>query len=156
MPVRVEIAETPAQYADGGKLFREYADFLGVDLGFQDFAGEMATLPVMYGPPDGSLLLAWLDGHCIGAVGLRRLAPGVAEMKRLFVQPGHQGSGAGRALVEAFIARAGVLGYRRIRLDTLRSLTAALALYRHHGFVEIAPYYHNPLPDVVFMERVLP
>ena len=99
MPVRVEIAETPAQYADGGRLFREYTDFLGVDLGFQDFAGEMAALQVMYGPPDGSLLLAWLDGHCIGAVGLRRLAPGVAEMKRLFVQPGHQGSGAGRALV---------------------------------------------------------
>ena len=61
MPVRVEIAETPAQYADGGRLFREYADFLGVDLGFQDFAGEMAALPVMYGPPDGSLLLS--DDH---------------------------------------------------------------------------------------------
>jgi ribosomal protein S18 acetylase RimI-like enzyme len=74
----------------------------------------------------------------------------------MFVFPEHQGSGAGRALVEAFIARATELGYRRIRLDSLRSLETALALYRRYGFVETGPYRYNPFPDAVYLERRLP
>lgn len=153
MQISVEMAEIPSQYAAGQHLFTEYAKFLGVDLEFQGFAEELTSLSVMYGPPAGCLLLAKRDDKYIGAVGLRELEPGVAEMKRMYVMPEHQGSGAGRALAEAFIAKAKLLGYRCIKLDSVRSLEKALALYRKLGFVEIAPYRYNPFPDPVFMER---
>lgn len=153
MAVTVEIAETPAEYEIGRFIFAEYAAFLGVDLEFQGFSEEMEALQSMYGPPTGSLLLARKGDLYIGAVGLRELEPGIAEMKRLFVLPEHQGSGAGVALMEVFMARAAQLGYRLVRLDSLRSLDKALALYRKFGFIEIDPYRFNPFPDAVFMER---
>ena len=153
MKIQIEFAESPEQYAIGQKLFSDYVDFLGLDLEFQGFSEEMAALGQMYGPPKGCLLLARKDDRYIGAVGLRELDPGVAEMKRMFVVPECQRSGAGRALMEAFLARARQLGYRLVRLDSLRSLDNALALYRKFGFVEIEPYRFNPFPDAVFMER---
>jgi GNAT superfamily N-acetyltransferase len=156
MTVHVECAATEGQYELGKRIFDAYSKHLGLDLEFQGFSEEMASLQAMYGPPRGCLLLARRGGDYIGAVGLRELEPETAEMKRMFVFPEHQGSGAGRALVEAFIARATELGYRRIRLDSLRSLETALALYRRYGFVETGPYRYNPFPDAVYLERRLP
>jgi len=153
MQISVEIAKSQTQYEEGKRLFNEYAKFLGVDLEFQGFAQEMASLPIMYGPPAGCLLLARKGGSYIGVVGLRELAPGIAEMKRMYVLPEHQGSGAGKAMIEAFIAQAKELGYRSIKLDSVESLGKALALYRKFGFVETDPYRYNPFPDSVFMER---
>ena len=153
MQVSIEIAESSEQYEAGKRIFTEYAKFLGVDLEFQGFAEEMASLSTMYGHPAGCLLLARREGQYIGAVGLRELEPGIAEMKRMFVFPEHHGSGAGMALIEAFIAKAKELGYLSIKLDSVRSLGKALALYRKFGFVETEPYRYNPFPDAVFMER---
>jgi len=132
-------------------LFREYADSLGVDLSFQGFEGELAALPGGY----DAVLVARTGGAAAGCVGVRPLEPGVCEMKRLYVRPSARGTGLGRALAEAAVARARGLGYERMRLDTLPSMGAAQELYRSLGFVEIAPYRHNPIAGSSFLELEL-
>ena len=132
-------------------LFREYADSLGVDLSFQGFEDELAALPGGY----DAVLVARIGGDAAGCVGVRPLEPGVCEMKRLYVRPFARGTGLGRALAEAAITRARELGYGRMRLDTLPSMGAAQELYRSLGFVEIAPYRHNPIAGSSFLELEL-
>jgi ribosomal protein S18 acetylase RimI-like enzyme len=133
-------------------LFREYADGLGIDLGFQDFERELAELPGDYGPPRGALLLARAGAEAVGCVAVRPFADGACEMKRLYVRPVARGSGAGRMLAEAAVASARALGYERMLLDTLPSMAAAQRLYRALGFVEVEPYRHNPVPGTSFLE----
>jgi putative acetyltransferase len=55
------------------RLFEEYAAFLGVDLCFQDFDRELETLPGDYAPPDGTIIIAVVDGEPAGCVALRRI-----------------------------------------------------------------------------------
>lgn len=138
------------------ELFREYQAFLGVDLCFQDFERELASLPGSYAPPAGAIVLATANDAVAGCVGLRPLPNGACEMKRMYVRPAFRGSGLGRALAEAVVAAAVDAGYRSMRLDTLDTLHAAIDLYRSMGFVPIEPYYHNPLPGVLYLEKALP
>ncbi|HWH55725.1 MAG TPA: GNAT family N-acetyltransferase [Gaiellaceae bacterium] len=138
--------------ADARALFLEYAESLGFDLGFQDFEAELRGLPGEYAPPGGVLLLARVAKEAVGCVGLRPLAPETCEMKRLYVRPEARAGGAGRALAEAVIEVGRELGYRRMRLDTVPTMTAARALYRSLGFREIEPYRFNPIPGTSFME----
>jgi GNAT superfamily N-acetyltransferase len=138
------------------RLFRAYADWLAVDLGFQDFEREQATLPGAYAPPQGRLLLARVGGEAAGCAALRPLEPGICEMKRLWVEPGFAGFGLGRELAVAIIEAARAAGYARMRLDTMPArMPAAQHLYGTLGFVEIAPYYRNPLDGVVMLELEL-
>ena len=57
-------------------LFVEYAQWLKVDLCFQGFDGELATLPGAYAPPRGRLLLAGAPGDAFGCIALRPLSAG--------------------------------------------------------------------------------
>ncbi|MDQ2962779.1 MAG: GNAT family N-acetyltransferase [Pseudomonadota bacterium] len=163
-------ADSPHDVALARVLFVEYAQWLKVDLCFQGFDEELATLPGAYAPPRGRLLLAGTTDQAFGCIALRPLGMGsgcgcgasaeaattiVAEVKRLYVQPAHRGEGWGERLARAVIDEARALGYRELKLDTLDWMTAARALYTGIGFRECAPYYHNPLPGVVYMALTL-
>ncbi|MES2989475.1 MAG: GNAT family N-acetyltransferase [Pseudomonadota bacterium] len=136
-------------------LFEGYAASLPVSLGYQDFAGELASLPGKYAPPTGVLLLARDAEGPLGCVGLRALATGICEMKRLYLMPAARGRGIGRALTVAVIEQARSLGYRELRLDTLPSMAAATALYAGMGFERIEPYYGPTPPGTLFMALAL-
>lgn len=155
--VKIITAESAQDMDQVRALFQEYADMLGVELCFQGFTQELATLPGKYAPPQGCLLLAKDGDQAVGCVALRPMAEaGCCEMKRLYVQPTHRGTGLGRRLAVLILKEAHARGYAKMRLDTLDILQAAIQLYRELGFVEITAYYHNPLPNVVYMECDLP
>jgi ribosomal protein S18 acetylase RimI-like enzyme len=136
-------------------LFEEYAASLDISLCFQGFDEELSSLPGAYAPPRGRLLLACHGTESVGCVALRPLEPDTCEMKRLYVRPAYRSGGVGRLLAERIIQEAATAGYRRMRLDTLPTMEAALALYRRLGFREIAPYTANPVKGAVFLELQL-
>lgn len=156
--VVIRDARVPDEIATARSLFEEYAAWLDVDLCFQDFAGELARLPGDYAAPRGCLLFAEMGDAIVGCAALRPLASqpeSVGEVKRLYVRPQARGTGAGRRLAEAVIARARAIGYTELKLDTLATMDAARALYRSLGFRECAAYYVNPVPGVMYMSLPL-
>ena len=154
-------ADATEHMAQARALFLEYAQWLKVDLCFQQFDAELAGLPGGYAPPHGRLLLAGIHGIAFGCIALRPLdaalttAPRVGEIKRLYVQPAQRGQRWGHRLAEFIIREARAIGYRELKLDTFAWMTPARALYAELGFHDCAPYYANPLPDVVYMSREL-
>jgi len=147
-----------ADLDDARAMFRAYADSLPIDLAYQGFATELATLPGAYAAPAGAILLARDGaGAAIGCVALRPLAAGdgCGEMKRLYVAPAARGVGLGRALMEAIVAEAARLGFRELRLDTLPTMAAAIAMYRAAGFEPIAPYYDTAPAGTIFLGRAI-
>ena len=144
-------AQTASDIAQVRELFLEYQSALGVDLCFQGFAEELASLPGNYARPTGRLLLASNGSDVLGVIGLRSLRDADCEMKRLYVRPSGRGAGLGRRLTNALIKEARLAGYRRVLLDTLPSMSEAQALYRSMGFVEIAAYCNNPIEGTLYM-----
>ena len=147
---------TPEDLQATREIFQEYARGLDVDLCFQHFDEELATLPGEYAPPRGALLLARVDGVVAGCVALRPLEasdyPDAAEMKRLYVRSAYRRSGLGRQLAEAALDAARRAGYASVLLDTLDDMEAARALYEDLGFEPIEPYYHNPIAGAHYLK----
>jgi GNAT superfamily N-acetyltransferase len=148
--------ESLAQIAQARELFQEYAQSLGVNLCFQNFEQELAGLPGHYAPPEGRLLLAEYEGLLAGCVALHKWERRICEMKRLYLRPPFRGRGFGRGLAEAIIAEARIIGYQRMRLDTIEPIMKdAVEMYRKLGFREIEPYRPNPIAGAMYMELQL-
>jgi putative acetyltransferase len=150
--LRIESAESPELVGVARELFVEYSESLGVDLCFQGFAEELARLPGEYARPAGRLMLVFEAELAVGCGALQPIDDHVCEMKRVYVRQSVRGRGAGRLLIDALIEMAREVGYERMRLDTLPSMTRAMAIYRSLGFKEIAPYRVNPVPGASFLE----
>jgi len=150
---------TPDALAEVRAIFREYAGSLKVDLCFQGFDDELANLPGDYAEPRGALLLARVDGQIAGCCALRPMDsadyPNACEMKRLYVRTTFRGLGLGRQLAESIMDAARIAGYDYVLLDTLDDMEAARTLYEDLGFVDIPPYYHNPIAGAHYLKAEL-
>jgi ribosomal protein S18 acetylase RimI-like enzyme len=153
--VTIRAAEFPAEAEVVRALFLDYARSLGFDLGFQNFSEELRGLPGAYAPPDGRLFLGFVGSQPGGCVALRKLDRTVCEMKRMYVKPELRGYGLGRRLAERVIGAGREAGYSAMRLDTIRTMTAAIGLYRSFGFRSIDPYCVNPVEGAEYMELAL-
>jgi putative acetyltransferase len=158
---RIHHAHHDEWIPDVRAMFIEYAQSLGIDLGFQDFDRELAELPGEYNRVlgKGCLLVATMDERPAGVVACRpwhhHIENAICEMKRLYVRPDHRGTGLGEALARAVIDEARRLGYAKMRLDSLPFMEKAIRLYESLGFQRIAPYRQNPIEDSVFLELAL-
>jgi len=154
--VEIVQADGLAQMDQTRAIFQEYAATLPVSLCFQGFEQELLDLPGEYAQPRGALLLAWTGGVLVGCCALRPLDASdyanAAEMKRLFVRPAYRGQGLGRLLTEAILDAARAAGFSCVLLDTLDDMESARALYEDLGFVEIPPYYHNPIAGAHYLK----
>ncbi len=154
--ILLQTPQTPDEIEAVRGIFRDYAAQLGVDLCFQNFDDELATLPGEYATPTGGLLLAWVGGELAGCGAFRPLPDAdyanACEMKRLFVRPAFRRYGLGRQLAQALIDDATQAGYSAMLLDTLDDMEAARELYASLGFEEIPPYYFNPIAGAHYLK----
>ena len=115
-------------------------------------AALLDKLPAPYVPPGGGLWLAWDGLEAAGCIALQPLAPGIGEVKRMYVRLASRGRGIARALAERAIAEARALGYERLRLGTLRTMQPAQNLYTSLGFRPIPAYRPVEFGDTLFYE----
>ncbi len=150
----IRLAENPGDYQAFTGLVREYIESLGFEVDFQDVEIEIGEAPVRYGPAGrgAALLVVNQTGSVVGIAAVRDLGDGVCELKRMYVKPDHRQGGMGKRLCEESISVAKGLGYRVMRLDTLKRMTAARRLYESRGFRPIPSYTVNPLSDALFYE----
>ncbi|MDM7944314.1 MAG: GNAT family N-acetyltransferase [Hydrogenophaga sp.] len=154
--VTLRLARFPDDLDTVRALFLDYQADMGIDLCFQGFGAELAGLPGDYAAPAGSVFLASVDGEPAGCCAFRPLTNtdhlDACEMKRLYVRRPFRGFGLGRLLVEQVMSDARLAGYTTMLLDTLSDMETARALYQEAGFVEVAPYYHNPIPGAHYLK----
>lgn len=157
--IRLVVPDQPELLEATREIFQEYADTLGVDLGFQGFEAELRSLPGEYAAPMGQLLLAFVDAQLAGCGGFRPMPDAddanACEMRRLYVRKPFRRFGLGRTIAQALIDEARRSGYSVMLLDTLDEMEAARSLYATLGFVEIPPYYFNPLPGAHYLKVTL-
>jgi ribosomal protein S18 acetylase RimI-like enzyme len=146
--------------ADHDGVVRElaaYFAFLGEDLDPEGLDHDVVDWQGEYDGVAGVMLVV-VDpaGSVVGTAAVRRLAPGVAELKRMWLRPDCRGRGLAPRLMERCLDEARALGGRVLRLDSERDrLATAVRLYRGYGFTEIADYNRNPRADI-WMELPLP
>lgn len=149
----LEITVEPVTGPDAASLLRAYVAHVAVVVGGTFTTGQPDD-PGGLEPPDGAFLVARLDGVAVGCGGVRRLGPGVAEVKRMFVRPDARGRGVGSRLLDALEDRARRLGCAVVRLDTDEALAPAVALYERAGYRRIPSYNDNPDATAWFERRL--
>ncbi len=125
---------------------------------FHGLEQELATLPGIYAPPTGCLLLAMQDGQPAGCIALKGHDATTGELKRLYVRPAFRGRNIGRQLVAALIAEARKFGYQRLILDSHISMTKAHEIYMAAGFRKVntpSDFPETLKPIAVFMELAI-
>lgn len=111
-----------------------------------------AELSSTYTPPRGSILL-WFEGDQVVACGaIRSLDARTAEARRIFIRPDYRGKTFGMPFVRALTERTRSLGYPRLRVDTLPSMTAAIEFYQASGFRRIPAFWPHPVAEALFFE----
>ena len=143
------------EFFDAEQLFREYASSLEIDLAFQDFAKELTIIAVQYNKPAGALILAYSGNEAVGCAAVRKLDDETAELKRMYVKPQFRRLKIAQKLLQLSLDIARDLHYKKIRLDTIPSMTSAQKLYLSNGFYIIEPYRFNPVEGAIYMERRL-
>lgn len=152
---RWTIEARPWDDQDGAELRRRQREELDARYGTADHEP---------GPPpsaaDVDVFLVAVEsatGEAVGCGALRRLAPGVAEIKRMYVAPRLRGSGVAVGLLRALESAAAGRGWRTLRLETGTEQPDALRFYQREGYREI-PLFGNYVGSTlsVCLERELP
>jgi GNAT superfamily N-acetyltransferase len=112
------------------------------------------TTPDEMAPPHGVFLVGHEDGRAVAIGGVRRLAEGLGEIKRMYVVPDARSRGVGRALLVALEDAARDLGHVRVRLDAGAAQEHSRALFASVGYRSIGPYNDNHIA-VFFGEKDL-
>ena len=151
--VDLHAVESPAEREAARALIGEYLHWVAAialsNYGLSFDVGAMLQSDIedrsKFYPPTGRFYLVRHAGHEVGVGCLKRLAAGIGEVQRMYVQPQVRGLGAGRQLVDRLLHDASLLGYSKVRLESLKALTAAHNLYRSVGFREIDPYSESSM-----------
>ena len=149
------LANSQLEYEAAQLLFNEYAQWLNIDLCFQNFDKELQQLSIMYAATSGGIVLCKKDNDFIWCSAIRKIDTTSCELKRMWVQLPYQKLGIGETLLKECIALAKKLNYKEILLDTLKRLQPAIKLYKKYNFIETEAYYKNPNNNVVYMKLVL-
>jgi ribosomal protein S18 acetylase RimI-like enzyme len=140
----------PADHEGVTRELAAYFAFLGEDLDPGGLDHDVADWQAEYDGVAGVMLVV-VDpaGEVVGTAAVRRLAPEVAELKRMWLRPDCRGRGLARRLMDRCLEEARGLGGRVLRLDSEKDrLAAAVRLYRGYGFTEIPDYNRNPRADI--------
>lgn len=150
--INIFICESDNDFNIAKSITRDYVEWLGMDLCFQDIDKEFETFDKMYAQPNGCFIYAKYNDIIAGGVGCHKLKESICEMKRLFVYDNFQGKGTGKILCQEIITISKELGYKKMRLDTILKLDRAIRLYETFGFYDIPKYRENPDKTVRYME----
>ena len=105
---------------------------------------------------DTVFLVARRNGELLGSIAFRVIAPGHAELKRMFVRVEARGIGLGRRLLEALEDAARRQNIDRISLETGIRQREAIGLYRASGYQDCPPFgTYTPDPLSLFMTKRL-
>jgi DNA-binding MarR family transcriptional regulator/GNAT superfamily N-acetyltransferase len=151
----VEVRVTDPEDPDAQHCLHEYVTELGrrFDAGF-DPALSISAAAAELRPPAGAFLVATLRGEPVGCGALKFHGRRPAELKRMWVASPARGLGLGRRLLRELEAYAAAQGVRVLRLETNRSLTEAIALYRSAGYVEVDRFNDEPYAHHWFEKRL--
>ncbi len=150
---KIVFANTDTHYQQAAFLFNEYAQWLGIDLGFQHFEEELVSLRKVYAAPRGCIILLQENEQAFGCIALRPIKQEIGEVKRLYIQPAYRNIGAASRLLAILEEYAISVRYQSLKLDTLSSMVPAMTFYKKYGYLETSPYYHNPNENAVYFEK---
>ncbi len=109
----------------------------GAYLGRGPWDDDMYAIEEVYLQNQGEFLIGEYDGLLIAMGALKRTDSTRAEIKRMRVHPEYQRRGYGQRILNELEARARILGYQTLHLDTSILQLPAQRLYEKHGFREV-------------------
>lgn len=160
--IQFQQVESAEQKGQAAVLIRAYLEWLNerigrdYDLSFDVEAMVHSDLTDAhkFHPPHGRFYLAQVGEQIAGVGCLKKLTAEEAEIQRMYVAPDFRGKGIGRAIAKRLIDEARLIGYKRLKLESLEFLDAAHALYRSLGFREIEPYADNSMESYQTAEQL--
>ncbi|MCC6620515.1 MAG: GNAT family N-acetyltransferase [Deltaproteobacteria bacterium] len=129
----VSAADVPAVIA----LVRAVLAEFGIPFGEgSETDKQLDDLPGVYTDAGGAFWVACDDaGVVVGTAGVFPVAPGVLELRKMYVAPAGRGHGIGAALLARAVDFARTAEASALVLDTTDAMRQAIAFYERHGFV---------------------